>query len=58
MKACCGYFIAFLMMGLFFSCGNQGGKKKLADGPRRIEILFLGHDSEHHNSATYLPILA
>src|SRR5687768_9370062 len=57
MKACCTYFIALLMMGLFFSCGNQGGKK-LGDGPRRIEILFLGHDSEHHNSASYLPILA
>lgn len=26
--------------------------------PRKIEILFLGHDSEHHNSAQYLPILA
>lgn len=28
------------------------------DGPRKIEVLFLGHDSEHHNSAAYLPILA
>jgi putative membrane-bound dehydrogenase-like protein len=23
-----------------------------------LEILFLGHDSEHHNSAIYLPLLA
>ena len=28
------------------------------DQPRKIEVLFLGHDSEHHNSAKYLPILA
>jgi putative membrane-bound dehydrogenase-like protein len=23
-----------------------------------LEVLFLGHDSEHHNSAIYLPLLA
>src|SRR6186713_2278729 len=28
------------------------------DGPRKIEVLFLGHNSEHHNSAAYMPILA
>ncbi len=28
------------------------------DQPRKIEVLFLGHDSEHHNSAAYEPILA
>ena len=27
-------------------------------GPRPIEILFLGHDSEHHNSEAYMPMLA
>ena len=26
--------------------------------PRRIEVLFLGHDSEHHNAAESLPYLA
>ena len=26
-------------------------------GPRKLEILLLGHDSEHHNSAAYLPLL-
>ncbi|PHN01750.1 PVC-type heme-binding CxxCH protein [Flavilitoribacter nigricans] len=26
--------------------------------PRKIEILFLGHDQQHHNSAAYAPILA
>ncbi|MEJ7643445.1 MAG: PVC-type heme-binding CxxCH protein [Chryseolinea sp.] len=29
-----------------------------AEDPRRIEILFLGHDSEHHNSAALMPLLA
>ncbi len=28
------------------------------EDPRRLEILFLGHDSEHHNAAAYAPILA
>ncbi|MCC9168193.1 PVC-type heme-binding CxxCH protein [Pontibacter harenae] len=26
--------------------------------PKRIEILFLGHDSEHHNSEKFFPMLA
>lgn len=26
--------------------------------PRRMEVLFLGHDSEHHNSQEFLPYLA
>jgi putative membrane-bound dehydrogenase-like protein len=38
-----------------FSCGTKNNR---VEGPRRIEILFLGHDSEHHNSAQYLPMLA
>ena len=28
------------------------------EAPRKIEILFLGHDSEHHNSYKYAPLLA
>ena len=47
----------FLLCCVWLSCGPRGGKK-LADGPRRIEILFLGHASEHHNSSRYLPLLA
>jgi hypothetical protein len=26
--------------------------------PRKIEVLFLGHESQHHNSNKYAPILA
>lgn len=39
------------------SCSNKEGRAK-SDGPRKIEILLLGHNSEHHNSARYLPLLA
>lgn len=39
-------FFAFL----FGSCTQES--------PRKIELLFLGHDSEHHNAEKYLPLLA
>jgi type 1 glutamine amidotransferase len=38
-----------------FSCQPQ---KKRDDGPRKIELLFLGHHSEHHNSEQFMPMLA
>ena len=31
--------------------------KKSADNPRRVEILFLGHESKHHNSEQLADIL-
>ncbi|HEX8041118.1 MAG TPA: ThuA domain-containing protein, partial [Chryseosolibacter sp.] len=43
--------LAVLLAASLFSCQPE------KSGPRRIEILFLGHNSEHHNSARYLPIL-
>jgi putative membrane-bound dehydrogenase-like protein len=44
---------------LVSSCERGPEPVRLADaGPRRIEVLFLGHASEHHNSAEYAPILA
>lgn len=27
-------------------------------GPKNIHLLFLGHDSQHHNSEKYMPMLA
>ncbi|WP_425237537.1 PVC-type heme-binding CxxCH protein [Ulvibacterium sp.] len=49
----------FLLLTLFFFGCNSSSKKKVADdSPRRIEILFLGHNHEHHNSRAYMPILA
>ncbi|HUH46515.1 MAG TPA: PVC-type heme-binding CxxCH protein, partial [Arenibacter sp.] len=37
---------------------NPSATKMKDDRPRRIELLFLGHASEHHNSRAYMPILA
>jgi len=40
---------------------NPGGKTTPGaedKEPRRIEILFLGHAEEHHNSREYMPVLA
>ncbi len=43
----------------FFAFGCNGSNDKKNDtAPRRLEILFLGHASEHHNSSKYAPILA
>ena len=36
------------------SAGNTANRT----GPRRAEILFLGHNSEHHDSGKYAPWLA
>jgi uncharacterized protein len=46
-----------LLCGLFSACTNTSNKS-LRDDSGRIELLFLGHASEHHNSGLYLPILA
>ena len=47
-------------MLLLASCGSETKQAKVMadDQPRRIELLFLGHDSEHHPSRNYMPILA
>ena len=50
------YLTTFFCTLLLTCCEN--GKNKLSDGPRRIEVLFLGHSGEHHNSARYLPLLS
>lgn len=49
----------FLVLTLFFfGCNSSSREKAMDDSPRRIEILFLGHNQEHHNSRAYMPILA
>ncbi|MFC3198623.1 PVC-type heme-binding CxxCH protein [Parapedobacter deserti] len=39
----------------FFSCGGQRNRD---DGPRRLELFFLGHASKHHDSELLADILA
>ena len=41
-----------LVLGLCWRCVPAD------TGPRNIEVLFLGHDSKHHDSETYAPLLA
>ena len=41
---------------IFGSCDKHS--TSLRDDSGKIEILFLGHNSEHHNAAVYLPLLA
>ena len=49
--------LTVLFACLVFSCGS-GNKEQNDTAPRKIELLFLGHESEHHNSAAYMPMLA
>src|SRR5699024_11281934 len=54
-----GYILLLIAGMVTGSCSDKGNKKPVNnDQPRKIEVLFLGHDSEHHNSAAYAPILA
>ena len=51
------FFRSFLICLLLIGCNSS--EKRIKDNePRRIEILFLGHAQEHHNSREYMPILA
>lgn len=45
-----------MLSGLFNACTNSS--KSLRNDSGRIELLFLGHASDHHNSALYMPLLA
>lgn len=47
-----------LAMGIFIILSFLSGCTQQPDGPRKIEILFLGHNQEHHYSEKYLPLLA
>jgi putative membrane-bound dehydrogenase-like protein len=51
-------FLVLFFLALVMTSCQDGGKSKIDNEPRRIEMLFLGHDSEHHNSNSYMPILS
>lgn len=55
MKVCSPLLLALVLIGVLSSCNSE---RKPDAGPRPIEILFLGHSSEHHNSSRYLPTLS
>ena len=50
--------IQILIVILLFVGCTQKKKEYVDNQSRRIELLFLGHESEHHNSRVYFPILA
>ena len=56
MKEATVWVLAILLGLTFWGC--ESSDRRADDQPRKIEILFLGHDSEHHNSEAYMPILA
>ncbi len=47
-----------LILFLINGCKFNEKEEKKDDAPRRIELLFLGHEITHHNSKAYFPILA
>ncbi|WP_031428934.1 PVC-type heme-binding CxxCH protein [Flavimarina sp. Hel_I_48] len=58
MKSFLSRFGLLLLIVLFASACKTSKEKKADTGPRKLEILFLGHASEHHNSRKFAPILA
>jgi len=54
-------FCTTLLIGialLLFGCHSPKTASTQETEPHAINILFLGHDSEHHNSEAYMPMLA
>lgn len=50
-------FLLLLLFAIWMqSCTSP--QTGLRDDSGKLEILFLGHDREHHNAAQYLPLLA
>lgn len=45
-----------LALALITAC-DRSSSPIIDKEPRKIEVLFLGHDSDHHNSSAYLPII-
>ncbi|SEI37483.1 putative membrane-bound dehydrogenase domain-containing protein [Dyadobacter koreensis] len=52
--------LTLTVLGLLLNCSKKAGsgQKTQLSGSRRLEILFLGHDSKHHNSEKFFPMLA
>lgn len=50
------FIFSLCLIGLVSSCNQP--TKSMRNDSGKLEILFLGHDSEHHNSAQLLPLLA
>ncbi|MEA1784517.1 PVC-type heme-binding CxxCH protein [Arenibacter sp. GZD96] len=51
------FLCVFVVVAVLIGC-QSAPKTPVVDQPRRLELLFLGHSIEHHNSNAYMPILA
>ena len=49
------HFLLIPLLGLLLNCNPD--THDMDTNPRPIQILFLGHHSQHHNSYEYAPIL-
>jgi putative membrane-bound dehydrogenase-like protein len=56
MKNLC--YLLIFSVWVVTACGTKASQRGLSDDPRRIEILFLGHESKHHDSEKLMPMLA
>lgn len=52
------WFHTILSLLLFALLSCSGGKHSAINKSKNIQILFLGHNSEHHHSEKYMPMLA
>lgn len=53
------YKVLFMIFVITWSsCSQVNQKNQKGENTERIELLFLGHDSEHHHAEKYAPILA
>lgn len=52
------FYLLIFSCSIFTGCRQSGEQSGLSSGPRRAEILFLGHDSDHHPSEKLMPLLA
>ncbi len=50
------YWFCYLLCLFIVACKSE--QQQADTGPRPIEILFLGHESDHHNSEVFMPMLA
>ena len=52
--------LTLIFLALLAGCSKKAGsgQRTYPSDSRRIEILFLGHDSKHHNSEKFFPMLA
>lgn len=56
LKSIASALLVLVTLSLIYSCQSDVQPENIE--PRRIEVLFLGHDSDHHNSEEFLPYLA